>query len=301
MNSSTVCAVVVTYNKIELLKKCLSCLNQQTFPFAHIIVVDNASTDGSQDYLRQMEKQDERLMPIFLEHNIGGAGGFNAGLKQFADTNDDFVVVLDDDSLLEIGCVKEFILATEKFPKFGFMCSNVRWKDGTACLMNVPKVSEGQWSDYIENGVVKVDTCSFVSVFIPREVVTAVGLPITDFFIWGDDLEYTGRINGYFKDRENYLLASSKVLHAMGQNINVDIISDSVDRLGRYYYRYRNLNYVSRKKGFKEISKYTLKSILTIFKILKSKTSHKGRRCGILIKGLFSGFVFNPKVEIVDD
>ncbi|KRO09549.1 glycosyltransferase family 2 protein [Paucilactobacillus hokkaidonensis] len=300
MNTNKVCAVVVTYNKIDLLKECISRLEKQTFLLNHLIVVDNASTDGTGDYLDQISKSNSSVIPIYLLNNIGGAGGFNAGIKKFLETDDDFVVILDDDSLLDFSCIESLVLAASKLPKFGFLCSNVRWKDNTACLMNVPKVSEGKWSDYIEDGIVKVDTCSFVSVFIPRDVVKKVGLPITDFFIWGDDLEYTGRINSQFKERENYLVASSKVTHAMTHNINVDIVSDSEDRLQRYYYRYRNLNFVNRRQGLKASTKYVLKSVLTIFKILKSNAHHKGRRCGILIRGMLSGFIFNPKIEVID-
>lgn len=300
MNGIKICAVVVTYNKLDLLKECINRLKSQTFSLTHVIVVDNASSDGTQDYLSQLAIINPRIMPVYLQSNIGGAGGFNAGLKKYLETDDDFVVILDDDSLLDRDCIKNFMLAANRLPVFGFLCSNVRWKDNTACMMNVPRVSEGQWSDYIEEGIVKVDTCSFVSVLIPKEVVRKVGLPITDFFIWGDDVEYTGRINRCFKERKNYLIASSKVTHAMNKNINVDIVSDSEKRLPRYYYRYRNLNFVNRQQGLKASTKYILRSILTIFKILKSNTHHKGRRCGILIRGLLSGFIFNPKIESAD-
>ncbi|WP_137597319.1 glycosyltransferase family 2 protein [Paucilactobacillus kaifaensis] len=300
MQSNKVCAVVVTYNKLDLLKKCVSQLYSQTFPLSHLVVVDNASTDGTQDYLNQIASSYNNIVTVFLDNNIGGAGGFNAGLKEYVELNDDFVVILDDDSILENNCIESFMNKKNSLPEFGFLCSNVRWKDGTACLMNVPKVSEGKWSDYIENGIVKIDTCSFVSVFIPKDVVVKVGFPITEFFIWGDDLEYTDRINRCFKERENYLIASSKVIHEMKENINVDIINDSEDRLQRYYYRYRNLNYVSRKQGLKASLKYIIKSLLTVFKIFRSDSQHKVKRCGILIRGLFRGFVFNPEIEVVD-
>ncbi|WP_252902688.1 glycosyltransferase [Paucilactobacillus hokkaidonensis] len=81
MNTNKVCAVVVTYNKIDLLKECISRLEKQTFLLNHLIVVDNASTDGTGDYLDQISKSNSSVIPIYLLNNIGGAGGFNAGIK----------------------------------------------------------------------------------------------------------------------------------------------------------------------------------------------------------------------------
>lgn len=297
MKEVTVSAVVVTYNKKDLLKKCLEKLQSQTFQLNHIIVVDNNSSDGTTELLGNLAKNNSCILDVSLDSNVGGAGGFNIGLKKFISVGDDYVVILDDDSLLDDDCIERFVDVVQQHTKFGFLCSNVRWKDGTACLMNVPKVSEGKWSDYLDDGLIKVDTCSFVSVFISRDVVQKVGYPITKFFIWGDDLEYTGRINREFKKLDNYLVAKSHVLHYMNNNINVDIISDSDDRLSRYYYRYRNLHYVNRKYGVKSEVKYITRSIFTIFKILRSSSHHKLKRCGILLKGIIRGIWFNPEVE----
>ena len=69
------CAVVVTYNRIELLKHCLEKIKLQTFN-CDILVIDNNSNDGTHEYLVS------KKIPFYkTEVNIGGAGGFNLGIK----------------------------------------------------------------------------------------------------------------------------------------------------------------------------------------------------------------------------
>ena len=106
----------------------------------------------------------------------------------------DYVWIMDDDTMVKENALDELLKAKEILKgNFGFLCSDVRWIDGSACAMNVPNIDENwiQDSAYLENGIVKVKQCSFVSCFIPSRVVKKVGLPIKEFFIWGDDAEYT--------------------------------------------------------------------------------------------------------------
>ena len=73
-------AVIVTHNRIDLLKECLDCVNSQEIPFSRIIVVDNHSSDGTKEYLDKIG--DPRYIVIHSEKNLGGAGGFSLGLQE---------------------------------------------------------------------------------------------------------------------------------------------------------------------------------------------------------------------------
>ena len=73
--------VVVTYNRLDLLKECLQAVEQQTFPCHRIIVVDNCSTDGTCEFLQQYCTRPQYHI-IRTEKNIGGAGGFSIGIKE---------------------------------------------------------------------------------------------------------------------------------------------------------------------------------------------------------------------------
>ncbi|MER3603731.1 MAG: hypothetical protein C4298_08345, partial [Thermus sp.] len=77
--SERVCAVVVTYNRKELLRECLETLRGQTRKVDHILVVDNASTDGTEEVLRAEFPEVEVLR---LPENQGSSGGFHEGMKR---------------------------------------------------------------------------------------------------------------------------------------------------------------------------------------------------------------------------
>ncbi len=92
-----VSAVIVTFNRLALLKEVIESLQQQETAISHLIVVDNASESDTQSYL---ESLGDRIEYVRLPNNIGGAGGFNAGIRYFmAHTSDDFVWLMDDDTV----------------------------------------------------------------------------------------------------------------------------------------------------------------------------------------------------------
>ena len=82
MDKKSICAVVVTYNRKELLLRCLQALEQQSYSLEHIVIVDNASTDGTVDFLEQQGYlENPKVTLLSLLENQGGAGGFHAGIK----------------------------------------------------------------------------------------------------------------------------------------------------------------------------------------------------------------------------
>ena len=90
--------VVVTYNRKELLKKCINALLNQTITESDIIIIDNASTDDTKDYIAE-ERGNQRVKYFRLKKNTGGAGGFNAGLKKAIELQYEYFWLMDDDSI----------------------------------------------------------------------------------------------------------------------------------------------------------------------------------------------------------
>ena len=73
-----VISVVVTYNRLTLLKGCIEALLNQDYENTEILIVDNNSTDGTREYVKEVvEQHSEKMKMLFLEKNIGGAGGFH--------------------------------------------------------------------------------------------------------------------------------------------------------------------------------------------------------------------------------
>lgn len=289
-------AVVVTFNKKEMLKECINALLGQTVELNGIVIFDNGSTDGTREYLSKVKNK--RIHCYFSDKNLGGAGGFNQAIKkamQFAPTA---VWIMDDDSIVEREALSELINAKNELgDNFGFLASNVLWTDGTPCLMNIPGVDK-VWNQQMKSGLVKLNRASFVSLYVNADAIKKVGYPISDFFIWGDDIEYSQRIS---KEFPCYFVSKSVVIHKMKENAEVDILVDDSSRIPRYYYDIRNKFYRFKKKGTKELIKYIVKVLFLIIKIIFTSGSHKIKKISVVLKGFFSGIFFNPKVEKYDE
>ncbi len=292
-----VCAIVVTFNRLELLKLTIEKLKSQTFKLNKIIIVNNASTDDTKKYLSTIN---EEIFEVYnLETNIGGAGGFNYGIKKAYQTENDLFWIMDDDTIAQENSLEKLLLGLEKVKgeNVGFVASNVLFKDNKPCAMNMPLIDEF-WNEYTAEGIVKIKTSSFVSLLIKREVVKEVGLPIKEFFLWGDDAEYTLRItrNGF----DGYLIGDSIVHHYMNENVGVNIVKASSDRINRFFYEYRNGFYINKNLELKKLIKYFIYVITSIISVLKSDVDNKISRIKVVIRGMISGITFNPKKEFCD-
>lgn len=292
--------VVVTYNRLKLLKECLTALENQTYEITNLFVIDNNSTDNTLSFLKKFSKNNPNLKIIHLNKNLGGAGGFNKGMKRFIkDSESDFVWIMDDDTIPNNTALEKLMNNVDISSDLGFLASNIIWRDGTPAIMNVPTVTSN-WNQNISKGLVQIKSASFVSILFPRKVIEKVGLPITDFFIWGDDVEYTLRISqaGY----KGYLVNTSIAEHKIAKNIGVDIIKEeNKNRIKRYYYSRRNAIFTERNRLSKtQLLKWLVKCcVIEPTKILFKAPNHKMLRIRTTYKGTVAGFFFNPKIEVV--
>ena len=161
--------VVVTYNRLPLLKECLESLLGQRENLSGIFVIDNHSTDGTTEYLAKID--DSLVKATTLSDNIGGAAGFEYGVNlATVEGNGDYIWIMDDDTIPNIGASSALIKKARLLNnEFGFLCSNVRWTDGTAT--NIAHVSKN-WPDKIMEGLVGVVSATFVSILVPKETST---------------------------------------------------------------------------------------------------------------------------------
>ena len=189
----SIAAVVVTYNRKELLMTCINSILNQTSAEPDVLVIDNASTDGTDAAIAEIYKDNPRVIYKNTGANIGGAGGFSYGINAAVNMGYDYLWLMDDDTFPSETALSELLKAAELYNNnFGFLASFVKWTDGSPCEMNVPTVSPDWRNDIskqFEHHLIALESASFVSLFIRSEVVKEVGLPIKEFFIWADDMD----------------------------------------------------------------------------------------------------------------
>ncbi|TPR14813.1 glycosyltransferase family 2 protein [Apilactobacillus timberlakei] len=289
-----VSVVIVTFNRLSLLKENLQHLLKQTHKVDKIFVINNNSTDGTTEYLNDISN--EKIFAINSDKNLGGAGGFSYGLKMaYEKSNSEFFWIMDDDTMPSDNALSKLIISAERLHNnFGFLCSNVRWwKDNSSC--NLPKLSEN-WGKIASDGLIKVSHATFVSIMLSRKMIDEVGFPIGDMFIWGDDTEYTKRLSS---NADSYFVCDSIVEHKTSSNRSLEnIYNADRNRIHYYSYMYRNLLYIDRKlynnkKYFKDIFRF----LLIIFRIPCKANNYRIIRIQSMIKGIFHGVRFNPVVD----
>lgn len=202
-------AVVVTHNRLDHLRVTVGrLLSAQPEHLQAVIVVDNASVDGTSDWLAAQD--DTRLVSFRSETNLGGAGGFDLGLRRAVEVLDpDWIVVMDDDARPVPDALAAF--HARDLEGVDAVAAAVYHPDGRICAMNVPWVNPFWhravfWravlgggreafhmrpEDYAAAEPRSIDGGSFVGLFLSRRAVVLVGYPDPGLFIYGDDVLYT--------------------------------------------------------------------------------------------------------------
>ena len=159
-----VCAVVVTYNRLAMLKDCIDALERQTVP-CDILVIDNASTDGTAEFLEASAD----IFHIRMKENTGGAGGFNTGMREAVKRGYRYVWIMDDDTIPYPDALEKLLEADRILRgNYGWLCSVPLWKDGKECRMNRPKLLKAFYLDIhlMRYGLVRGEQATFVSLFL---------------------------------------------------------------------------------------------------------------------------------------
>ncbi len=209
-----VVAVVVTWNRAELLVRSLFAILGQTAPPDRVLVVDNASTDETASVLgRQF---DDRVDVISLRENVGGAGGFAAGIVRALEYRPDAVWLMDDDTIPEPTALQALLDMRRAYsaPGLSIVASRVVWTDGRDHPMNTPRAKPGaRRAEQLAAravGATPIRSASFVSILCSAEVLCERGLPEVDYFLWNDDFEFTTRL---LRGRRGLLCPGSVVHH----------------------------------------------------------------------------------------
>ncbi len=291
----SVAGVVVTFNRLEKLKTVIASIEAQTHPVETLFVIDNASTDGTAEYLASLETS-VPLEIVTMETNSGGAGGFSEGMLRGYASGADHVWIMDDDCYPKPEALASLIAGfdgavAELGGDVPFACSVVEFTDGSICEMNNP-VPTWDWGRLLVKGQnnVMVTACSFVSVLIPRWAIAEYGLPYSEYFIWFDDREYTLRLT---RRCPGVQVMDSVVVHDMGDNRGVNFAMVDRKSLWKFSYGVRNeASWQLHHRGLLYFLEFGARLFVSL---------HRGRvpldlRAKLLGKWL-RGITFNPKVQ----
>lgn len=285
----------MTYNRLALLKECLQAVQHQSKAVGSIVVVDNASTDGTGDFLKTID--DGRLAVKTFDKNRGGAAGFAEGIAIATRQGADAVWIMDDDTIPQADTLATLVETMERHRDAGFVCSKVVWTDGEVHKMNIPGYVN---SEALEDGLFAIRSASFVSLLVPCRVVREVGLPYKEFFIWVDDAEYTSRI--FKRGYKGYLNNHSVALHKTGANYGSGIKVATPDSAWKFYYYMRNGMFASRGEKpwivwfFRHLNHLRLD-------IHRTKDMPKEVRATFrknLWRGFVDGLSFKPQIDYVE-
>jgi len=201
--SPSVVAVVVTWNRCELMQESIAAVLAQTRRPERVVVVDNASDDGTAGVLAELAAEHPDILDVItLSANTGGAGGFAAGMERAQRYDPDLLWLLDDDTVPTPTAAAELVRAWAEYdpsgPRPRVLASKVVWTDGRDHPMNTPRRRPGVGADAIAAaravGAMPVRSASFVSLMCDARVVRERGFPVADYFLWNDDFEFSTRL-----------------------------------------------------------------------------------------------------------
>lgn len=185
----TVAAVVVTYNRLNDLKLCLDSLRNQTRPLDAIIVINNGSTDGTNEWLAE-----QIGLSVTTQSNLGGAGGFATGIETAYQTGFDWLWCMDDDCLAAPDAL-EVLLNSPNIGPCIKNCMSVSNQDSNelAFFVERPNQTYRKVTDMTSFDMIYGVASLFNGTLISSDVIKAIGIPDQKLFIWGDEVEYMTR------------------------------------------------------------------------------------------------------------
>ena len=228
-----VVAIVVTYNRKELLLECIEALMHQSSP-CDVLIVDNASTDGTNEFLRNRDIfNDNRVHYLRLEKNFGGSGGFHYGIKYCMFQEWSWFWLMDDDAKPDEKAL-EILLQNAIHSDCIYGSVAVGFASGRKRLCFPAKLLQKKKMKFIEyheflGDLEEMSWIPFLGFFVHRHMVKRIGLPDLDFFILDDDVEYSERAKKY--NARIFLIKGSIIIHPLQATTLIHLLGKKI------YYR----------------------------------------------------------------
>lgn len=244
-----VTAVVVTYNRCKLLERCLLALRGQSVPVDNVIVVDNASNDGTSDWLNGwLPREFPAAAFIRLKENMGGAGGFAEGLRRAIEDGAHWIWMMDDDAEPHTDALRE-LMALEPDPEnlYGSLAVCGAETSWLTTVLEPRRTVIDQAANMPRYA--RVQSIPFLGFFVHRSLVERIGLPDAGYFIAADDIEYC--IRAERAGARMFIAGRSLIEHPRSDRYQVNMPGRSLVCLRlppwKRYYDTRNRLLIARK------------------------------------------------------
>ena len=220
MENKNICVVLVTFNRKQLLLELLRSLCRQSVPISTIVIVDNCSSDGTSESLREEGIVDNvvqgqicesmwnnmKILYFLNESNTGGSGGFEKAFSIANELNSDYIWAMDDDIEPEEDCLEKLLAVMSDDVQVCVPSRNDdRWTDQLVKdydLSNPFKLNLKQYKKIVDSRTIHEDTAEIVDMplegpLISAELCKKVGTPNSLFFIMYDDTDFAHRLGQY--------------------------------------------------------------------------------------------------------
>jgi rhamnopyranosyl-N-acetylglucosaminyl-diphospho-decaprenol beta-1,3/1,4-galactofuranosyltransferase len=294
--SEKIIAVVVTFNRAELLPRCLEALAAQTLPLSEIIVVDNASTDTTQAVLRS--RFGGIVTVLQMVYNTGGAGGFHTGISRALAHGAEWVWLMDDDGFAETNTLARLMEKREALdvmnplvcvPNDGNQLSFELRVGGELTRQTAVVIAAAR-----ENDVVPNEINPFNGTLVRAEIIRKHGNIRPEMFIWGDEVEFVFRV--LHEGARVGTVTTAKFNHPLNRRKTVAVgsfarLTECPPKFSRFFYRNSGF-YTWRYRG--AIQALGKIAAYTIFLALKARFFELAKFWLYYLDGLTNGFVLPP-------
>lgn len=260
--SCTIAAVVVTYNRLDELKKNIDALQKQTLRLDKIFIIDNHSTDGTESYFADRADNTELVR---LESNTGGAGGFSEGTKIAFQRGYDYVILMDDDGRPWFeDTIEKLMLVAKKHPHKKLMLNPLVCVDPETLSFGLNGIkSVRQIHNIVRNELYLNAINPFNGTFLSCELIEEIGYPNSEFFIKGDETDYTNRAkkaNALIATVTSSIYYHPSMTHEKVRVLGIFSMVNDLEAPWKEYYRFRNYSYMYGIKVLYLLSRRAFKS-----------------------------------------
>lgn len=262
-----IAAIIVTFNRVTLLEKCIQAVINQTKIPDKIFIIDNASTDNTEAFIKNINNS--LITYHKLPENIGGAGGFYTGCKLAFAQNYDWLWLMDDDGQADQHCLATLwqykqnyhficplVLSIEDHDQFSFAYHNKN-----KLIYSIYDLPEQMYLTEVK---------PFNGTLLSKQLIQTIGFPLKEMFIWGDEVEYILRTQKYHF--QTVTITQAKYYHPLMKQVFQNTILGKVISANtlKTYCFYRNHFYIKQKYS-KIVLLWAMLSLLKYISILDYK------------------------------